>query len=125
MNTTNQVQHKQTALITGAAGGIGYELASIFASHDYNLVLVDRTEAKLKEIAIKFQEEFGNFVRTIVKDLSISTSPQEIFTELQAANIKVDVLVNNAGFGIYGLFNETDLTAELEMLQVIWCVSLI
>jgi uncharacterized protein len=118
MNTTNQVQHKQTALITGAAGGIGYELASIFASHDYNLVLVDRTEAKLKEIAIKFQEEFGNFVRTIVKDLSISTSPQEIFTELQAANIKVDVLVNNAGFGIYGLFNETDLTAELEMLQV-------
>ncbi len=118
MNTTKQVQHKQTALITGAAGGIGYELAAIFASHDYNLVLVDRIAAKLKEIAIKFQEEFGNSVTTIVKDLSISSSPQEIFAELQAANIHVDVLVNNAGFGIYGLFNETDLTSELEMLQL-------
>ncbi len=118
MHTTKQVQHKQTALITGAAGGIGYELASIFAAHDYNLVLVDRIGAKLKEIAIKFQEEFGNLVTTIVKDLSISSSPQEIFTELQTANIHVDVLVNNAGFGIYGLFNETDLKSELEMLQL-------
>ncbi|YAF94182.1 MAG: SDR family NAD(P)-dependent oxidoreductase [Nodularia sp. CChRGM 3473] len=118
MNTTNQGQYKQTALITGAAGGIGYELACIFACNDYNLVLVDKIGLKLKEIAINFQQKFGNFVRTIVKDLSISTSPEEIFTELQQANITIDVLVNNAGFGIYGLFNETNLTAELEMLQV-------
>lgn len=118
MNTTNQVEHQQTALITGAASGIGYELAYIFAAHNYNLVLVDRIELKLKEVAIKFQEEFGIFVTTIVKDLSFSTSPQEIFQELQAINIRVDVLVNNAGFGIYGLFHQTDLTAELEMLQV-------
>ncbi|MEH2372963.1 SDR family NAD(P)-dependent oxidoreductase [Nostoc sp.] len=118
MNTTHQGQSKKTALITGAAGGIGYELACIFAAHDYNLVLVDRNGIKLVEIAVKFQEEFGNVVTTIVKDLSISTAPEEIFTELQLANIKVDVLVNNAGFGIYGLFHETDLAAELEMLQV-------
>jgi len=118
MNTTHQTQSKKTALITGAAGGIGYELACIFAAHDYNLVLVDRNGLKLVEIAAKFQEEFGNFAKTIVKDLSISTAPEEIFTELQLADINVDVLVNNAGFGIYGLFHETDLAAELEMLQV-------
>ncbi|QMS91915.1 SDR family oxidoreductase [Nostoc edaphicum CCNP1411] len=118
MNTTHQRQSKQTALITGAAGGIGYELACIFAAYDYNLVLVDRNGSKLVEIAAKFQEKFGIFVKTIVKDLSISTAPEEIFTELQKADINVDVLVNNAGFGIYGLFHETDLAAELEMLQV-------
>ncbi|MBD2411448.1 MAG: SDR family oxidoreductase [Desmonostoc geniculatum HA4340-LM1] len=118
MNTTHQAQSKKTALITGAASGIGYELACIFAADDYNLVLVDKNGLKLGEIADKFQSKFGNFVKGIVKDLSISTSPEEIFTELQQANIKVDVLVNNAGFGIYGLFQETNLAAELEMLQV-------
>jgi short-subunit dehydrogenase len=118
MNTTHQGQSKKTALITGAADGIGYELACIFAAHNYHLVLVDRNGLKLVEIAAKFQEKFGIFAKTIVKDLSISTAPEEIFTELQLADINVDVLVNNAGFGIYGLFHETDLAAELEMLQV-------
>ncbi|MBW4646029.1 MAG: SDR family oxidoreductase [Goleter apudmare HA4340-LM2] len=118
MNTKDQDQGKKTALITGAASGIGYQLAYIFALNDYNLVLVDRMGQKLLEIADKFQIEFGIYVKTIVKDLSLSTSPEEIFTELQREAIKVDVLVNNAGFGIHGLFNETNLTTELEMLQV-------
>ncbi|PHJ58157.1 short-chain dehydrogenase [Nostoc linckia z18] len=118
MNTTHQTQGKKTALITGAASGIGYQLACLFAADDYNLVLVDKDELKLTEVAEKFELKFGNFVKAIVKDLSISTSPDEIFTELQQANIQVDVLVNNAGFGTYGLFHETNLTAELEMLQV-------
>jgi len=118
MNTTHQAQSKKTALITGAASGIGYQLACLFAADDYNLVLVDKDELKLTEVAEKFELKFGNFVKAIVKDLSISSSPDEIFMELQQANIQVDVLVNNAGFGTYGLFHETSLTAELEMLQV-------
>lgn len=118
MNTKNQSQRQQTALITGAASGIGYQLACLFAFNNYNLVLVDRMGEKLLDIADKFQKEFSISVKTIVKDLSIPTSPQEIFTELQQEAIKVDVLVNNAGFGIYGSFNETNLTTELEMLQV-------
>ena len=111
-------QCKETALITGAASGIGYELACIFAAENYDLVLVDRNEFKLLEIAIDFKEKFHTQVKTIVKDLSVPSSSEQIFAELQRDQIKVDVLVNNAGFGTYGLFNETNLIAELEMLQV-------
>jgi short-subunit dehydrogenase len=118
MTIKDQEHYQKTALITGSASGIGYELARIFAADNYNLVLVDRNELKLQEIAIEFQEKFNLIIRTIVKDLSLSTSPEEIFTELQQAGIKIDILVNNAGFGTYGLFNETNLNTELEMLQV-------
>jgi short-subunit dehydrogenase len=118
MNLTNQGQRQQTALITGACSGIGYELTCLFASHKYNLVLVDRSEQKLIEISHEFSQEYDISVKSIVKDLSISTSPEAIYLELQQAEIEIDVLVNNAGFGIYGLFNETDLKSELEMLQL-------
>ncbi len=117
MKDTQKSQHK-TALITGSANGIGYELASTFAENGYNLVLVDKDEEKLTLIAEEFPQKFGISVKTLVKDLSISTSPTEIFTELQQAGIKIDILVNNAGFGTYGVFSETDLTTELKMLQV-------
>ncbi|MBP5971947.1 SDR family oxidoreductase [Brasilonema sp. CT11] len=118
MRITYQNQQKQTALITGAASGIGYELAHLFARDSYNLVLVDKNGQKLSEIAEEFPKKFGIYVIKIVKDLSIPTAPEEIFTDLQQASIKVDVLVNNAGFGSYGLFYETNLAAEMEMLQV-------
>ncbi|QLE40330.1 SDR family oxidoreductase [Nostoc sp. C052] len=118
MNKTSESRQKKTALITGAASGIGYQLTQIFARHSYNLVLVDKNEQKLNEIIDEFPQKFGIFVKIFAKDLSIPTSPEEIFTELQQASIKIDVLVNNAGFGTYGAFTETDLSTELKMLQV-------
>ncbi len=118
MKTTFQEQRKQTALITGASGGIGYELAKLFADDGYNLVLVDKKGEKLTEIAEQFQQKYGITVKIIAKDLSIPMSAEEIFTMLQKESIKVDFLVNNAGFGSFGFFHETDLTTELQMLQV-------
>ena len=118
MTQSYQAQIKQTALITGAASGIGYELACLFASDGYNLVLVDRLEQNLLQIADKFLNKYGISIKTITKDLAKSTAPEEILAELQLESIHVDILVNNAGFGNYGLFSETDLPTELEMLQV-------
>ncbi len=118
MNTTYQGQRKQNALITGASSGIGYELAKLFAHDGYNLVLVARNEQKLNQIANEWKQKYCIAVKVIAKDLSMSTSPEEIFAQLQQEAIKVDVLVNNAGFASYGLFHETNVTDELQMMQV-------
>lgn len=117
-------KHQQTVLITGAASGIGYELARIFARERYNLVLVDIKEKALAEISKDFQEKYNISIKNIVKNLSLTQSANEFFQELQQAGIKIDILVNNAGFGSYGFFNETDLNNELELLQVnVVCVT--
>ncbi|MEH1852909.1 MAG: SDR family oxidoreductase [Nostoc sp.] len=113
-----QGNRKQTALITGASGGIGYEFAKLFAQDGYNLVLVARSVDKLNKIADEFKKKFGIDVKVISKDLSNPSAPEEIFTELEQASIRVDVLINNAGFATYGLFHEIDLNAELQLLQV-------
>jgi len=113
-----QSDRRKTALITGASGGIGYEFVKLFAQDKYNLVLVARSEQKLIQIAEELKSKFGIDVKVIAKDLANPAAPEEIFSQLQQASIKVDILINNAGFASYGLFNETDLTAELQMLQV-------
>ncbi|MBO3457485.1 SDR family oxidoreductase [Aetokthonos hydrillicola Thurmond2011] len=118
MNTTYQGKRKQTALITGASGGIGYEFAKLFAQDGYNLVVIARSGQKLTQIAHDFKQKYGIEVKAIAKDLAIPTAAEEIFTQLQQESIKVDVLVNNAGFASYGLFQENDITKELEMMQV-------
>lgn len=118
MKTTNQNNQKQTALITGASGGIGYEFVKLFAQEGYNLVLIARSGEKLAQIAKDLKQKYSIAVKVITKDLSNTTSSEEIFQELQQENITVDILVNNAGFATYGLFNETNLNIELQMMQV-------
>jgi short-subunit dehydrogenase len=108
---------RQTALITGASGGIGLELARRFAAGGYDLVLVARSTAKLEELAGELRKH-GGAVGVLVKDLAVPESPEEVCRELEAAGIAVDVLVNNAGFATYGPFVETDLGRELEELQL-------
>lgn len=112
------LNHQKTVLITGGSGGIGYEFAKLFARDRYNLVLVARTEQKLIEVAEVLKEQSGIAVKVIAKDLSKPTAVEEIFAELKQEDIKVDILVNNAGFGSYGLFVETDINTELQLMQV-------
>jgi short-subunit dehydrogenase len=96
----------QTALITGASGGIGHEFAKLFAKDGYNLVLVARNAAKLTQIADELQRQFGVSVKTVALDLALSTAPRTLFETLQRENVTVDILINNAGYGIFGEFSK-------------------
>jgi len=109
---------KMTALVTGASGGIGEELARLFAADGHDLVLVARSRDKLARLAEELEGKHGVSANVLPADLARAQSPQEIFEETEGAGLRVDALVNNAGFGSYGLFAETDLKQELEMLQV-------
>jgi uncharacterized protein len=112
------MQGKKTALITGASSGIGYELTQLFARDGYDLVLVARSERQLVQMAEELKAAYGTEVKVMMKDLSVSTAPREIFAELEQENIEIEALVNNAGFATFGLFAELDLDTELQMMQV-------
>jgi short-subunit dehydrogenase len=111
-------QQKMTALVTGASGGIGEELARLFAADGHDLVLLARSRDKLARLSEELGGKHGVAARVMVSDLARPEAPREIFEELTGAGVTVDALVNNAGFGSYGLFAETELKSELELLQV-------
>lgn len=110
--------HRPTALITGASGGIGLEFARVFAQHGYDLVLVARSEGKLAELAHVLSAQHRVEARVVSKDLADGAAPRELFDQLQRESIAVDVLVNNAGFATYGPFVELDRDRELSMIAV-------
>ena len=92
-----------TVLITGASGGIGYELARLFARDHHDLVLVARSGDKLGKVTAELQK-LGVAVKTVSLDLTDAHAPKFLFDQLQRENIAVDILINNAGFGAYGDF---------------------
>jgi uncharacterized protein len=94
----------QTALITGASGGIGYEVAKLLAHDRCNVVLVARSGDKLAQVANELHSQFGVAVKTITLDLAEPLAPKFLFDQLQREGIAVDILVNNAGFGAFGEF---------------------
>ena len=108
----------KTALTTGASGGIGYELALLLARDGFDCILVARSRDKLDELAARLESEFRVKTLVVARDLSKSTAVDEIYEEVSAASMSIDVLVNNAGFPVYGRFVDTDWQAELDMLQV-------
>jgi short-subunit dehydrogenase len=114
----NETKRKLTALVTGASGGIGEELARLFAADGHDLVLVARSEEKLKKLAEELGAKRNVVARVFASDLSRPEAPREIFDEMSREGVTVDALVNNAGIGSWGLFAETDLRQELELLQI-------
>jgi short-subunit dehydrogenase len=109
---------KKTALITGGSTGIGYELAREFAAHGHDLVLVARHRDALEAAAGRIEGKYGVKVTTFVFDLSDPVTPQQLFDATEGAGTQIDFLVNNAGFGLGGAFADTDLSVELDMIQV-------
>ncbi|GAB3823350.1 SDR family NAD(P)-dependent oxidoreductase [Pontibacter rugosus] len=111
-------KQKYTALITGASGGIGMELAELFAQDGHNLILVARSEEKLNSLALQYAIRYKVYTKVIVQDLSEADGPEKVFAQLEQEKVQVNVLVNNAGFGNFGAFRDTELKKELDMMQL-------
>ncbi len=106
------------ALITGASQGLGYEFAKLFANDKYDLFLTARDESRLREIADELQKEYGVNVEVLSLDLSLPDSAKTLYDSVVAKFKKVDVLVNNAGFGIHGESVETDEAKTVSMINL-------
>jgi hypothetical protein len=104
-------------LITGASSGIGLEFARVFAKNRHDLVLVARSESKLRDLANQLQAS-GVRAHVVAADLSAPGAVQTLTDRVRALGVDVDILVNNAGHGLFGPFVETSLDAELGMIQV-------
>jgi uncharacterized protein len=111
-------ERKGAALITGASGGIGLELAWVFAREGYDLVLVARSADKLEGLATDLRKRHGTRVLVIPADLSDPAAPQTIYDKVREEGIEVSVLVNNAGFTLFSPFVEIEWEKNAELLAV-------
>ncbi|MDD2238746.1 MAG: SDR family oxidoreductase [Bacilli bacterium] len=101
----------KTALITGASSGIGKDMALYLNNLNYELILVGRNKEKLNEL----KKRCSN-ATVIICDLSSKEEVYKLY--LKTKKLNIDLLINNAGFGLFGFFNETDLETELKMINV-------
>ncbi len=113
MNTT-----KPIALITGASGGIGHALAQQYAQHGHDVIVVARSAAKLDALAKQLSTQYGVQAHVITADLESPNGASDLHAAVKAKGLRVSVLVNNAGYGLYGEFKDSALAGELAMMQL-------
>jgi short-subunit dehydrogenase len=111
-------QNTSAVLITGASGGIGYELAKLFAKDHHNLVLVARSQTRLAQVADELQRQFRISVKTVALDLAEPNASQSLFAQLQHESVSVDILINNAGYGQFGEFADISLDESQGQIQL-------
>lgn len=111
----------RTALVTGASSGLGVDFARELAQRGCKLVLVARREERLKQVQAELQQRHGVSVAIVTLDLGQPDAPQKLYDQLKAQGVAVDVLVNNAGFGVYGLELEIpwERTRQMLMLDIV------
>ena len=108
----------ETALITGASGGIGEALTRLIAAGGANVVLVARRADRLTALADELTRTHGVTATVLAQDLAAPDADEAIVRQLAEKQLTIDMLVNNAGFGSYGLFAETPADEDARMLQV-------
>ena len=109
---------RRVALITGASAGIGAELTRVFARNHFDLVLTSRREDRLKELAGELERQYRAQSTIVPADLTEPDAPRRLFDSTKQAGIAVDVLVNNAGYGLRGAYAETAWSAQAAFLRV-------
>lgn len=114
----NAKQNKSYALITGTTSGIGYELAHCFAKNGYNIIMIGRNQDSLKELQDQLMKTYGIDVVVLVFDLTNVDAANQIFVTLHQHQYPLEILVNNAGFGLWGQFVNTDIEIEKNMVSL-------
>ena len=104
------------ALVTGASSGIGRDIARSLAKHGINVIITARRRDRLTELKNELIKEYGVKVMCIAADLSRENEVLKLYDAVKKYNI--DILINNAGFGVFGEFTDTDLERELDMIDV-------
>ena len=109
---------KPIVLITGASGGIGKSLCEEFAKDGYDLILTARNVAKMQVQAAELLQRHGARVTVIGADLESAAGAQQLHAEIKQSGVILNALVNNAGYGTFGEFKDTDLASTLGMMQL-------
>jgi short-subunit dehydrogenase len=107
---------RKQALVTGAASGLGLELCRLLAADSHDLVMVDKDGDGLEKSARSIRETYGGEARILVKDLGTNRAADQLFAEVE--KLEFDILINSAGFGLFGFLTETDWGMEEAMLQL-------
>lgn len=108
----------QTALVTGASAGIGVDLAECFAKDGYDLILTARSEGALQEVANRLSATHGVKAHIIAQDLGAFGGGSAVAAKIAEKGLNVDVVVNNAGYGIAGQFDGSKLEDQLGMIDL-------
>ena len=110
--------HQGVALVTGASSGIGEAFAEVFAAEGFDVVIMARREARLRAVQSRLSEKYGVRVDVMVEDLEDPTAPARICADLEARGLKIDVLVNNAGYGVPGSYVASGWDVHERFLQI-------
>ncbi|MGL5243984.1 MAG: SDR family NAD(P)-dependent oxidoreductase, partial [Sarcina sp.] len=109
---------KKVAVITGATSGIGYEFSILLAKEGFNLLLTGRNETILKKLKIELSKKYMIDIFIFTCDLSIKQSVKDIYNFIEKNSLQIEVLINNAGVGYNGLFEEINWEKEEEIINL-------
>lgn len=105
-------------MLTGATTGIGYEMAHQLAAQQHNLIIAARNEEKLQQMQQEMSSKYGILVEYVPVDLSVVSEAYDLYHYTQSQQLLVTGLINNAGVGLYGQFEEVPLKEELSMIEL-------
>ncbi|MBP6011246.1 MAG: SDR family oxidoreductase [Alphaproteobacteria bacterium] len=113
------MDERMTALVTGASAGIGKAFADVFAKYGFNLILTARREDRLKEVAAELEGKHRIKAHVIAADLADPAAPARLVEQINAQGLRVDALINNAGYGVPGHYLSTKWEAQRDFIQVL------